>query len=210
VNFEAPEARLYDAMSTSADMLKQQHPSFRRVMLIVGESQDYLSDSKLGLVLREAQLANIAIYAVGPSSTTADLRCGADGLPTIRLPGSLPSVTTGALPHDPLNRPQFTHPELDLLTPAIWPIMRGTNEIQNHQLEVAAPATGGVHYRALRDSTIRSALDRIGGELHAQYILTYVPAAERSAGFHEIKVTVERQGVTVRARPGYFLAEEPN
>jgi VWFA-related protein len=210
LDFEAPEARLYDAMSTSVDMLKQQSPRFRRVMLIIGESQDYLSDSKLGLVLREAQLSNIAIYALGPSSTTADLRYGADGLPTIRLPGPLPSVTTGALPHDPLNRPQFTHPELDLLTPAIWLIMRGTNEIQNHQLEVAAAATGGVHYRALRDSTIRSALDRIGAELHAQYILTYLPAGERSAGFHEIKVSVERPGVTVRARPGYFLAEEPN
>jgi hypothetical protein len=54
--------------------------------------------------------------------------------------------------------------------------MRGTNEIQNHQLEVAAAATGGVHYRALRDSTIRSALDRIDAEPHAQYILTYLPA----------------------------------
>jgi VWFA-related protein len=207
VDFEAPEGRLYDAMSTSVDMLKQQPTSFRRVMLIVGESQDYWSDSKLGLVLREAQLANIAIYAVGPNSTTADLRYGADGLPTIRLPGPLPSVTTGALPHDPLNRPQFTHPQLDALTVAVWLIMRGTNEIQNHQLEVAAAATGGIHYRALRDATIRSALDRIGSELHAQYVIAYTPTSERTAGFHTITVTVTRPNTRVRARPGYFVAE---
>ena len=45
-------------------------------MLIVGESRDIASDAKLGLVLRDAQRANIAIYAVGPSSSTADLRFG--------------------------------------------------------------------------------------------------------------------------------------
>jgi VWFA-related protein len=193
---------LYDAM-----LLKQQPSNFRRVMLIVGESQDYWSDSKLGLVLREAQLANIAIYAVGPSSTTADLRYGADGLPSIRLPGPLPSVTTGALPHDPLHRPQFTHPQFDMLTPAIWLIMRGTNEIKNHQLELAAAATGGVHYRAIRDATIRSALDQIGSELHAQYVIAYTPTSERTAGFHTITVTVARPNTKVRTRPGYFVPE---
>ena len=211
VDFEATEMRLYDAMDAAIEMLKSQPGNFRRVMLIVGESQDHSSHSNLGLVLRDAQLANIVIYAVGPSSTTADLRYGSRVSASIDLPGPLPSVTTGALYHDPLDRPRTKRPQVDLLTPALWLIMRGTNEIKNHQLEIAAAATGGIHYRALRDNTIRSALDRIGAELHAQYILTYAPAPERSAGFHEIKVTVERPSMKVRARPGYFVtADLPN
>jgi hypothetical protein len=71
---------------------------------------------------------------------------------------------------------------------------------------VAAAATGGVHYRALRDRTVRTALDQIGGELHAQYIVGYAPSDQRTAGFHEIKVTVVRPNVTVRTRLGYFVA----
>jgi hypothetical protein len=33
-------------------------------------------------------------------------------------------------------------------------------------------------YRALHQETIRTALDRIGGELHAQYVLTYAPSSD--------------------------------
>jgi len=204
LNFDAPVLRLYDAMAKAVQMLREQPPHFRRVMLIVGESQDTASDAKLGLVLREAELASIAIYAVGPSSTAADLRYGPSGPPTIRTPGKLPNLSTeapGPVPKGP--------PALDLLTPAVWLVMRGTNEIKNHQLEVAAAATGGVHYRALRDSSIRSALDRIGGELHTQYILSYALLSDQPPGFHEIRVTVTRENVRVRARPGYFIAPEP-
>jgi hypothetical protein len=95
---------------------------------------------------------------------------------------------------------------LDLMPAAIWLITRGTNEIKNHQLAVAAAATGGVHYRALRDRAVHTALDQIGSELHAQYIIGYAPSVERTAGFHEIKVTVTRPDVTVRTRLGYFVA----
>ena len=207
VDFGAPEMRLYDAMGTAVDLLKTQQPKFRRVMLVVGESQDLASDSKLALVLRDAQLANISIYAVGPSTTTADLRFGrgafgGDNQPVIVLPKPLPSIYRHGPGADPVGRPYF-----DLVTPAIWLITRGINEIKNHQLELAVAATGGVHYRAVRDSTIRSALDQIGGELHAQYVIAYTLKSERSAGFHTITVTVARPNTTVRARPGYFVAE---
>lgn len=205
--FEAPEMRLYDAMAEAVDLLKAQPVNYRRAMLIVGESQDIASDAKLGLVLREAELANVAIYAVGPSSSTADLRFG-DKPPDRGIkyppgifsgptrPGGLPVPGNGGAPGA----------TLDLAPVAIWLVTRGTNEIKNHQLEMAAAATGGVHYRAIRDREIRSALDRIGSELHAQYVLSYRPASEQTAGFHEIKVTVAKPEVTVRTRPGYFLA----
>lgn len=69
-------------------------------------------------------------------------------------------------------------PYWDYMTVAVWLVTRGTNEIKNHQLAVAAAATGGVHYRALRDRTVRTALDQIGSELHAQYIIGYRPNSQ--------------------------------
>jgi hypothetical protein len=114
VEFRVPEMRLYDAMSTAVGLLKTQPPNFRRVMLIIGESQDQSSDSKLGLVLREVQIANISIYAVGPSSTAADLRYGTNGSVRVPLPRSLPPTSTQQ-PPSVIGQSPF-----DLLSPAIW------------------------------------------------------------------------------------------
>ncbi len=207
VKFEAPEMRLYDAMDEAVEQLKTRPRNYRRVMLIVGESQDVESDAKLGVVLRAAQLTNVAIYAVGPSSSTADLRFGdKPSSGGIKYP---PGVLTGPTRPGALPIPENEGApggSFDPVPVAIWLITRGTNEVKNHQLSVAAAATGGVHYRAFRDRTVRTALDQIGNELHAQYIIGYAPAAEQTAGFHEIKNTVTRPNVTVRTRLGYFVA----
>jgi VWFA-related protein len=207
VKFGAPEMRLYDAMAEAVEQLKTRPLSYRRVMLIVGEAEDVASDAKLGLVLRHAQLANIAIYAIGPSSSTADLRFGAK--PPNRGIKYPPGVFSGPTRPGAMQIPGnggSPGGTLDLMPAAIWLITRGTNEINNHQLAVAAAATGGVHYRARRDRTVRTALDQIGSELHAQYIVSYAPTVERSAGFHTINVKVARLDVTVRTRLGYFVA----
>jgi VWFA-related protein len=201
-NFEAPERNLFDAMAAAVSMLKLRPMSRRRIMLILGESQDEESKAKLGDIVRDAEHANITIYAVGPSSVAADLRVGQQAPAPLKLPG-LPTVSTQPPKNDRMDRPFF-----DVVTPAIWLLERGTNEMKNHQLEIAAAATGGCHYRAFRDSTIRSALDRIGDELHSQYILSYRPESERAPGFHKTEVMIDRPDVAVRVRPGYYVAPQ--
>jgi len=80
VNFEAPERMLYDGMELAVQLLTDEPPKWRRVMLIVGESEDQGSTAKLGPLVRAAALENIAIYAVGPRSATRDLRDAAPAL----------------------------------------------------------------------------------------------------------------------------------
>jgi VWFA-related protein len=195
IQFQSSDSNLYDAMAKGVELLEAQPAMYRRILLVVGESQDTHSHAKLSQVMREAQLANAVIYAIGPSSTAADLRYGKDEPsgqrppPALKLPKLPPIAATS-----------------DYAALAIWLLTRGTNEISNHQLEIAAATTGGIHYRALHQETIRTALDRIGGELHAQYVLGYAPAPDPYEGFNEIKVTVSRSNVKVRARPGYYVA----
>lgn len=202
VKFEVPEMRLHDGMAKAIELLKAEPRDLRRVMLVVGESQDTHSDVKLATVLREAALADVAIYAIGPSSTRSDLRYSRDGLKDMKPTKSGPSVSVDPPQPDRLGRQYY-----DYLTPAIWLLTRGTNELSNHQLEIAAAATGGEHFRALRDSTILAALERIGSELHAQYVMSYSPATDRPAGFSTIRVDVSRRNLTVRARPGYYVTD---
>jgi len=138
-------------------------------------------------------VSNVAIYAIGPSSTAGDLRFGKNETPGQRPP---PQLKLPKLP--PI---AGTSPYTAL---AVWLLTRGTNEISNHQLAVASASTGGAHYSAFHEETVRKALDRIGGELHVQYVLGYAPSTDPDVGFNEIRVVVARPNVTVRARPGYF------
>jgi len=202
--FEAPEKQLYDGMARGVALLKEQPLNRHRVLLVVGESADSGSDAKLGQVLRDAELANISIYTIGVTSigmnTSANDILGGK-LPPLKLSKHAPPISA----QRPRTQP-FGSTYIDFVTPAIWLIERGTSEIKNHQLEVAVAATGGVHYRAFRHDAIRAALDKIGAELYAQYTMSYMPSADVQPGFREIKVTVSRPAVTVRTRPGYYLA----
>ena len=59
-------------------MLEERPAVRRRIMMVIGESQDSGSESRLGEVLRQAQLANVTIYSVGLSTAMADLRAKPD------------------------------------------------------------------------------------------------------------------------------------
>jgi Ca-activated chloride channel homolog len=176
VTFDDPKRKLYDAMAQAVDLLKGESMR-RRIMLIVGESRDDGSKANFGQIVRDAEHANISIYAIGPSSMMRDLMQDAPDL---------------------------------WAAPAIFLLQQGMNRRKNHDLEIAAVATGGVHYSTLRAETLRDALDKIGGELHAQYIIGYRPNSDRPPGFHAIAVTVTRPNVFVRARPGYYVAQQTN
>ena len=69
---------------------------------------------------------------------------------------------------------------------------------------IAAVATGGTFESTVRDSKIESAIDAIGGDINSQYVISYRPTGSDS-GYHQIRVTVDRPGVRIRTRPGYFL-----
>jgi len=209
-------SKLFDAMSKAVELLSERPEvseaelGHRRVMLVIAEAHDSGSEAKLGEVLRRAQLANITIYAVGISSTKADLKRkpeytgpspvtpeGTYGIPP--PPGTIQTPTTGDT-----SQPQG----VNLLALAVWAVMHAKDQVTAHQLEIAAAATGGLHVSAWKDRTIEKVIDEMGGELHSQYTLTYAPSGENTDGYHEISVTVSKQkerGLKVRARPGYYL-----
>jgi VWFA-related protein len=197
---------LYDALSTAVGLLRDRPPSRRRVIIVVGEARDSGSEEKLGEILREAQLSNIVIYTVGLSTTAAALRAppqqsgphpatppGTFGVPG--PPGSVQTPTSA----------QNQNGNIDLLALAEWAVRNSTAVVKDRALEVATVATGGLYQPTFRDRTIENAVDTIGGELNSQYTLSYRPAMSDAPGYHRIKVIVDRPGVKVRTRPGYYL-----
>jgi Ca-activated chloride channel homolog len=172
------DAHLYDAMAKGIAMLDERPAVRRRIMVVVGESQDTGSENRLGEVLRQAQLTNVTIYSIGLSTAMADLR----------------------------KKPDHVNEYPDLLALAVWLVKTGKNALTMNSLAVASEATGGLHVATIKDRSIEKAIDEIGGELHAQYTIGYRPHQEDPEGYHEIRVVVDRANVSVRTRPGYYVA----
>lgn len=208
--------RLFDAMSKAVELLRgrpevsETDLGHRRVMLVIAEAHDSGSEETLGEVLRRAQLANVTIYAVGISTTKADLKRKPEQTgpspvtpegtySTPPPPGTVQTPTTGET-----SQPQGG----SLLSLAVWAVMHAKDQVTSHQLEIAAAATGGMHVSTWKDRTLQKVIDEMGGELHSQYTLTYTPSGQVTDGYHEISVTVAKEkerGLKVRSRPGYYL-----
>ena len=211
-----PGTKLFDAMSKAVELLSarpevsETELGRRRVMLVIAEAHDSGSEAKLGDVLRRAQLANITIYAVGISSMKADLKHKPEQTGPTR---ATPEGTFGTPPPPGTIQTPTTDDNAhaqgpSLLALAVWAVSHAKDQVTAHQLEIAAAATGGLHVSTWKDRTIERVIDEMGGELHAQYTLTYTPGGENTDGYHEISVTVAREkerGLKVRARPGYYL-----
>jgi VWFA-related protein len=171
----------------------------------MSEATDVGSATKLGEVLRQAQLANITIYSVGLSTTRAELQSKTKKQPIeVTPPGTFGHPPLPGTVQTPTSEAQQAG-GIDLMALAVWAVQHAENQIKAHALEVAATATGGVHVATYRDRSIEHAIDEIGGELHSQYSVSYTPTGTGESGYHEIKISVDKPGVTVRARPGYYL-----
>jgi len=206
-------SKLYDAMAIGVEMLSGRPlptadaPGRRRVMLILSEATDVGSDTKLGAVLRRAQLSNVTIYAVGLSTTMAELKAPPkDTTPHVTPPGTFGRPGPPGVPQTP-DTQAAEYGSGNLLALAVWAVKHVKDKITDHALELAATATGGEHLAAFKSRTLEKAVDEIGAELHAQYTLSYIPTGTNQGGYHEIKVTVKKEGLKVRARPGYYLGE---
>jgi len=199
--------RLYDAMSNAVSLLRERPPTRRRVIIIVGEARDSGSDEKLGEVLRQAQLANVVIYTVGLSTTSADLRSQPRPAQTTQgtPPGIFGMPPVPGTAQTPTSEQQQRGGSIDLMALAEWAVQHATAVVKDHPLEVATVATGGMYQATFKDRSIEKAIDQIGAELNAQYTLSYHPTGSEAAGYHQIKVTVDRTDDKVRTRPGYFL-----
>ena len=205
-------SKLYDAMAVGVEMLSgrplptAETAGRRRVMVILSEATDVGSETKLGAVLRQAQLSNVTNYSVGLSTTMAELKSPPKGaghqatppgtFPQPPMPGTVQTPETEATRYGGGN----------LLALAEWAVRHVKDKITDHALELAATATGGEHLATFKNRSLEEAVDEIGAELHAQYSLSYVPSGTNQGGYHQIKVTVKKEGLKVRARPGYYIA----
>jgi hypothetical protein len=211
--------RLFDAMAEGVELLSDrrrptpENPApGRRVLLVVSEALDSGSETRLGEVLRQAQLQNITIFSIGLSTIRGELQSKPrDNAPVpITPPGVMglpPPPGTVNTPTTEMNR----NSGIDLIALAQVMVQQTKSAETKHALELGAIATGGSYYSTFKGRSIEAALDEIGGELHSQYMLSYSPPRSSDGndfGYHKIDVSLapdKSQGKKISSRPGYYI-----
>ena len=203
-------SHVYDAMARGISLLAQRPVARRRILVVVGEAQDTGSENKLGAVLRSAQLANVTIYSIGLSTAMADLRAKKEPVDhSLGPPGTYPIPTPPGNRRLPISNGKRPTRRSIICALAKWLVKTGMNAIGPNSLAVASKATGGLLVNAKRDSTHPKSGGRNRRRDSRAVLARVSSAADVQSGYHEIKVTVDRDGVSVRTRPGYYLPPPP-
>jgi VWFA-related protein len=91
--------------------------------------------------------------------------------------------------------------------PAMVEVFKDAKAIfKQNPSEVFTRGTGGEQFGFMRQRGLEEAIERLGADLHSQYMIAYNPNNKDQGGFHQISVMVTGvKDAKVRTRPGYFL-----
>jgi VWFA-related protein len=209
IQASASGACLYDALSEAANVLRNRPASRRKVIITLAESTDTGCEVKLGQALRQLQLDNITVYSVGLSLTAAEWHGPQKQVaaPLATVPGTFSLPPFPGTAQTPSGMQQYSG-NVNLMPFASWALwgLKHATGTARDPLKMAAAMTGGLYQTTFDDNSIEAAIDQIGAELSAQYMLSYDLARAGAGGYHKIKVeVVDRPELKARSRPGYYV-----
>lgn len=209
-------AGILDALTFSVDLLRRQPQQYRRAILLISETIDHGSHTKLDDALRAIGDTNTAIYSLAFNSTRA-----AVGKETSKLSSTTPGPEHGCMSRDP-NDPNVDLDTsrlaqawecLSLLAPPLRALkmmeILGTNNLRRNVPETVARLTGGEYYKFSDAKGIQRSLQTLSNHIPNRYILSFHPQSPHP-GFHYVNLRLrEYDHLTVAARNSYWANEKP-
>lgn len=211
INPGSSTSAMIDAVFEATRMLRRRPKNHRKILLLISETRDNGSEGRLREALSAAEFANVIIYSININRfvTTALKKAPAprpDPYPlgARPLPGGAP-MTPDTYESLTGYRGQTTN-----FVPLFVEIFRQAKAIfVPNPVEVFTQYTGGREFSFISQRTMEEVVSRIGEELHSQYLLYYSPSTVDHGGWHDIRVIVGRPNMTVRTRPGFWMAAKP-
>jgi VWFA-related protein len=146
----------------------------RRALLLISESRDRGSETSFQQAIEAVAREGIEVFGAHYSAYSTAWTAKREDLPPPSAPNFLAIFT-----------------ELGRLGK--------TNDV-----DALAQATGGSDYPFLKERGLEQAIEKLGVEIHSQYILSF-PRREGAAGMHRIEVSVPGQSeLRIRARRAYW------
>lgn len=199
-------AAIIDAVLEADHMLKRHDPQNvrRRVIVLMSRNVDKGSQAHLQETVRDMQFDNIIVYAIDISKLRTAFfkkpdypRPANGGIPPEALPNTRnPGATS---------QTDVAQAQTGNVLNGVPPLLRSIRDIfKKTPAEAFTYFTGGNVYSFGTQNGLEAALTDIGKNLNSQYLLSYSPNDKDEPGFHTIKVTVNRPGLKIRTRPGYW------
>jgi VWFA-related protein len=184
------KATMLDAGLRAIQLLKERPCPCSRILLFIGQPYDDGSRTKMDTLEKEAESADVQIYALTLPMLGKTFVSDAFGLTGLGSQGYKGGYEARVE-----------------LTKAV-PALRRTAEAGTHidPFSFLTVATGGIQLHFRRQKQLEDAIIGLGDALRSRYLLSYRPDPY-SAGFHKIAVQVDVPGAIVYARPGYQVAE---
>jgi VWFA-related protein len=212
-------AAILDSLSFGIDLLRQQPPAYRRVLLLFSETIDNGSQSTFQQALRAVDDTNTSIYSFGFSSEKIALKHEASKAPR---PGgsaysSQPYAPGGCMGKgsDPDANGNRTVQALDCASDLLPPLrlprlayIAANDGFKRNIPESVAQLTGGEYFTLKTSKLLSRDLVQISNDLPNHYVLSFSPQSP-DPGFHVLELKLkDRPDLELRARNAYWIDEE--
>jgi len=200
-SFSMAGERLATAQSAARLFLGELRPDDESMLLAIGSQTEIVAPLSRD---RQAQLAALArVDAFGTTGLYDSIVAAIDAIQPAKGRRALILLSDGSDRYSTVTASQALERarRSDVL---IYPIAFG--QTRPETFAELATLTGGRSFHVRNAKELPQTLRAIAAELRNQYLLGYTPAKPIVAGANEwrgIAVTVQRPGVTVRARDGY-------
>ncbi|HXJ39654.1 MAG TPA: VWA domain-containing protein [Bryobacteraceae bacterium] len=204
-------SRMIDAVDRGVYLLRNRPKNQRRVILLVSETRDEGSETRLRTALIDANLQNVLIYTVDITQLAVRLtEKQVDMGPTRRDPtvmnaplGIANTPTTMEQNYGMQNRAQFVPLLKEIYVDAKGIFVRDP-------ATQFARSTGGHEFYFLKQKGLEDAVQQISTEIRSHYMISYKPSNSGEGGYHTIAVSIDRSNLICKTRPGYYIGGGKN
>jgi len=180
-------AATIDAVYYAINMLKRRQSHYRRAILLISETRDHGSRSKLHEVVAQLGVTDTVIYSVAFSPAKDEL---VDGFRSSLNP---PKAPRSQPPKPPPSDPPPADPVyLDHAPPFAWPpqLLLVINALRRDSASELASLSGGEHFNFTTKRAFDQSLERIANRVHNYYLLRFQPSGPIMI-LHSLRVRVE-------------------
>jgi VWFA-related protein len=200
---------LNDAIMGGINLLRNRDKQRKRVLIVISENRDGGSGLHVRDVLEAAEFNNVIIYSLNVSR----LVTGLTETPQPTRPNTIPPggqyLPNGQVMTPTTDQQLNNNGDWTPVLKDIFIAIKGVFVPVTYPLNVYSHFTGAREFPFYTQKGLEEAIADIGKELHNQYILTFSVSDVHVAGYHTIKVIVDKPDLRVFTREGYWIAAKP-
>lgn len=208
VSSGSTQSRMVDAVDSAILLLRHRPSDRRRIILLISETRDQGSMARGKPTLTALNLSNVTVYSVDISQIVRRLTEQPEPPRPSAIAPEARNLPMGA--NTPLAVQQNTGWGNSIeFMPALREIYTDTKAIFiKNPTKIFTRGTGGEEFSFKTQHGLEDAVQKIGTQIHSQYLISYAPKKETllQGGFHELRVEVDYPRAKVVTRPGYWMA----